>query len=103
MQPKPDNKNFSSEQRNAPVLTGSEVRGATPVRVSNWSFDAEIGLISVIAATVLAWIAGIGMRLKIKRDLGRKATGADLSSLDTWTKVDEVEQRNKPSDPSKPD
>jgi hypothetical protein len=44
--------------------------------------------------TVSAWIAGIQMRRKIKRDLGRKATDADLTSIDTWMKVDEVEQRN---------
>ena len=34
------------------------------------------------------------MRLKIRKDLGRKATKADFTSIDTWMKVDEVEQRN---------
>jgi hypothetical protein len=33
------------------------------------------------------------MRRKIKRALGRKATEADLASIDTWIKVDEVEEK----------
>jgi hypothetical protein len=40
------------------------------------------------------------MRLKIKKDLGRKATQADLTSIDTWMKVDEVEQGKEPDKPS---
>jgi len=54
----------------------------------------EIAVLVIFATTVSAWIAGIQMRRKIKRDLGRKATDADLASIDTWMKVDEVEQRN---------
>jgi hypothetical protein len=37
--------------------------------------------------------SGLRMRLKIKNDLGRKATQADLTSIDTWMKVQEVEQQ----------
>ena len=88
----------SSEQRDAPVLSGTEVGGATPVPVGGFAGpQAEIGLISVIVQTVWAWIAGIQMRLKIKKDLGRKPTDADLTSIDTWMKVDEVEQRKGPA------
>jgi hypothetical protein len=43
------------------------------------------------------------MRLKIKRDLGRKATEADLTSIDTWIKVDEAEQQKKGNNPLKLD
>jgi hypothetical protein len=35
------------------------------------------------------------MRRKIRRNLGRKATDEDLTSIDTWMKVDKVEQQNK--------
>jgi len=35
------------------------------------------------------------MRRKIKKDLGRKAAKEDLASIDTWMKVDEVEERNR--------
>jgi len=103
--PNSDNKNLSeSESRpsgagNAPVLTGYELRGATPVPVDKWHVDAEIGIGYIILNTVWAWIAGLRMRLKIKRDLGRKATQADLTSIETWMKVDEAEQRNREKKP----
>jgi hypothetical protein len=44
-----------------------------------------------------SWIIGIRMRRRIRRDLGRQAKGADLSSIDTWMKVDEVEEKKDPS------
>jgi hypothetical protein len=50
----------------------------------------EIAVLVIFATTVSAWIAGIQMRRKIKRDLGRKTTDADLTSIDTWMKVDEL-------------
>jgi hypothetical protein len=87
-------KDESSEIRSddAPVLSGTEIGGATPVNVSNRSFDAEIATGSTILNTVLAWIEGLRMRLKIKKDLGRTATETDLTSIDTWMKVDEAEE-----------
>jgi hypothetical protein len=39
------------------------------------------------------------MRRKIRKDLGRKATEADLSSIETWMKVDEVEERKEQTKP----
>lgn len=109
--PKSDGENFSeleskpnSVQGDTPVLSGAEVGGATPVPVSKYAFpQVEVGVISIIVETVWAWITGIRMRLKIKKDLGRKATDADLTSIDTWIKVDETEQQNKQKGPLKPD
>jgi hypothetical protein len=48
------------------------------------------------------WIVAYRMRRKFKKDLGRRATAADLTSLDAWMKVDEAEQRNSPGKPFVP-
>ena len=57
-----------------------------------------IGIIIVI----WAWIIGIQMRRKIRKDLGRKATKQDLTSIETWMKVDEVEEQNRRNNPLEP-
>ena len=57
----------------------------------------------VIVSAVSTWIVGVKMRRRIRRDLGRKATETDLTSLDTWMEVDEEEQRNGQNGPIKPD
>lgn len=99
LRPDTDNKNPSkcesglTGRGDAPVLSGTEIHGAHPVPLGKYSMDAEIAIGSVIVQTIWAWIEGLRMRLKINRDLGRKATEADLTSIDTWMKVDEVEQR----------
>ena len=49
------------------------------------------GLVGV--TSMLAWITAHQMRRRISRALGRKVTGAELTSLSTWMKVNEVEQR----------
>jgi hypothetical protein len=49
--------------------------------------------VMLIASTVSAWIAALRMRRRIKRALGREVQGAELTSLSTWMKVDEAEQR----------
>jgi hypothetical protein len=67
-----------------------------------WNFHDPLGVI-IIIPVVSAWITGVRMRIKIRKDLGRKATEADLTSIDTWMKVDETEQRNKRNSPLKPD
>jgi hypothetical protein len=46
---------------------------------------------------IASWIIGIRMRRRIKRDLGREVKEADLSSIDTWIRVDEVEEKKDPS------
>jgi hypothetical protein len=107
--PNSDSDNLSVEESrpssegSAPVLSGAEIRGGSPVPLNRYQLDGIIALISIIVETVWAWIAGIQMRVKIKRDLGRKATEADLSSIETWIKVDEVEQQNERNGPLKPD
>jgi membrane protease YdiL (CAAX protease family) len=53
----------------------------------------------LVYSCVSSWIIGIRMRRKIRRDLGRKATDADLVSIDTWMKVEEVEERNQEKKP----
>ena len=59
----------------------------------------EVATIVIIYASASAWIIGIRMRRKIKRDLGRKATEADLTSIDTWMEVEEAEERNNEKKP----
>ena len=59
-------------------------------------------LIALIIAGVMAistWIVGVQMKRKIRKDLGRKATDADLSSIETWMKVDEVEEKKESTKP----
>jgi hypothetical protein len=53
----------------------------------------------IIYSSVSAWIIGIRMRRKIRRNLGRKATEADLTSVDTWMDVETAEERNKRNKP----
>ncbi len=112
MEPDSDDKNLLERELepisagDGPVLTGHEIRGATPVSLNQElgpNFDAEIAGADTIFNTICAWIEGFRMRLKIRRDLGRKATQADLTSIDTWMKVDEVEQRKELEKPHKLD
>jgi len=66
-----------------------------------WNVNDTTGTV-IIISVVSAWITGVRMRRKIRKDLGRKATNLDLTSIDTWMKVDEVEERkkgNRPLDP----
>jgi hypothetical protein len=50
----------------------------------------------ILFTTITSWIVGIRMRRRIKSDLGRKVHDGDLSSIDTWMKVDEVEEKKHP-------
>jgi hypothetical protein len=110
LMPNSDNRNSSGKEsrptseHDAPVLSGAEVRGASPVRIgSGHGIEFTVAVVSAIVTTTSAWIAGIRMRLRIRRDLGRKATETDLTSIDTWMKVDEAEQLNARNGPLKPD
>jgi len=58
-----------------------------------------IAVILFVVWPVSSWIIGIGMRRKIRRDLRRQPTETDNTSIDTWMKVDEVEQRNELNNP----
>jgi hypothetical protein len=65
-------------------------------------FRLLIALIIAGGTTISTWIIGIQMKRRIKKDLGRKATERDLTSFDTWMKVEEEEEkngRNKPLEP----
>jgi len=53
----------------------------------------------IVYSSVTAWIIGIRMRRKIRKDLGRKATDADLTSIDTWMEVEAAEERKKQNKP----
>ena len=63
----------------------------------------DIAVLIIIFTSISSWIIGIQMRRKIRRDLGRKATEEDLTSIDTWIKVDEVEHPEEGNHPLKPD
>jgi len=54
-----------------------------------------VALVIAGVTTVSTWIIGIQMKRRIKRDLGRKATERDLTSIDTWMKVEEEEEKNE--------
>jgi hypothetical protein len=62
-----------------------------------------IALIIAGMTAVSTWIIGIQMKRKIKKDLGRKATESDLTSIDTWMKVEEEEEKNDRDKPLKPE
>jgi hypothetical protein len=52
-------------------------------------------VVVIMVSAISTWIVGVKMRQKIKRDLGRKVTETDLTSLDTWMEVDDEEHRNE--------
>jgi hypothetical protein len=56
-------------------------------------------LVILVVSAVSTWIVGVQMKRKIKKDLGRKATAADLTSIETWMKVDEVEKQKERTKP----
>jgi hypothetical protein len=56
-----------------------------------WILIYLIGFAAV--TTVSAWIIGIQMRQRIKKDLGKTADDGDLTSIETWMEVDKVEDK----------
>jgi hypothetical protein len=77
------------------ILTSMHLHGAW----NRWDTDCVLIIITVVSS----WITGIRMRRKISKDLGRKATEADLTSIATWMDVDEAEERKKRNTPLSPD
>jgi hypothetical protein len=67
---------------------------AALAKPSNLKFIYAVAL--GVFAAVSTWIMGIRMRRRIKRDLGRAAKESDLTSIETWMKVDEVEENKNP-------
>jgi len=55
----------------------------------------KLFLIALIVVTsVAAWVTALRMRRRIKRALGSKATQVELSSIATWMKVEQAEERD---------
>jgi hypothetical protein len=52
--------------------------------------------IAAICIGISGWIFANRMRRRIKKDLGTSADEADLASLETWMKVDAVEEKKNP-------
>jgi len=61
--------------------------------------DLVIALVIAAVTAISTWIIGIRMKRKIRKDLGRKATDADLSSIAAWMKVEEVEEKKERTKP----
>jgi xanthine/uracil permease len=74
------------------------------VRAFGWEITHRVPLLFLfmgvlVALAITTWITGSRMRQRIRRNLGRKATYADLSSIRTWMEVAESEQRNERNKP----
>lgn len=52
--------------------------------------------IAGIFIAVSSWVFATRMRRRIKDDLGKAADAGDLTSVETWMKVDEVEEKKHP-------
>jgi hypothetical protein len=61
------------------------------------------GAIATIILTVSGWIYAARLRRRIKNDLGETAGAVELTSLETWMKVDEAEQKLHPGQAWAPD
>jgi hypothetical protein len=55
-----------------------------------------IVLIWVLILGFSSWIVANRMRQRIKDDLGKTSVADDPDSIETWMKVDEVEQKKNP-------
>jgi len=53
------------------------------------------GTAGTIFNLIASWIDGLKMRREIRKALGRKAADGDLSSIDTWMKVRDEEQKGR--------
>jgi hypothetical protein len=51
------------------------------------------GLINLIYNLIASWVNSFMMRREIRKELGRKPTNQDLSSIDTWMKVRDEETK----------
>ena len=55
-----------------------------------------IGLTIILVTAISTWILGVRMRRRIKRALGRSVDNEmKLTSLNTWMKVEDAEERNR--------
>ena len=49
----------------------------------------------VIVTTISAWVVAVRMRRRIRRALGKEVSEAELTSLSTWMKVEDEEERRR--------
>ncbi|HET6141915.1 MAG TPA: hypothetical protein VFE02_00295 [Candidatus Acidoferrales bacterium] len=59
--------------------------------------------IAAIVIGISSWVVATRMRRRIEKDLGRSGDDADLASLETWMKVDEIEEKKNPGRAWAPD
>jgi len=52
-----------------------------------------IALVVFIVIGISSWVIAVRMRRRIKKDLGKAVYTGDLASIQTWMKVDEMEER----------
>ncbi len=57
------------------------------------NFKVLYFIVFMIGSSISAWITAIKMKRKIRRTLGRSASDAELTSLNTWMQVEEKERR----------
>ena len=53
-----------------------------------------VGLALLAAMSFSTWLDSIRLSRRIERDLGRRATEGDLTSINTWMEALEAEKRN---------
>lgn len=61
-----------------------------------YNLKLTVSLVIALITIVSSWIIGFRMRRRIKKDLGRRANQRDLTSMETWMKVDEIEEKKNP-------
>ena len=55
-----------------------------------------IALTAILVTSLWAWILGVRMRRRIRRALGKNVENeAELTSLNTWMKVEDEEERGR--------
>jgi hypothetical protein len=60
---------------------------------------AIVGLVVVASTAISAWILGIRMRRRIRHALGINVESeSELTSLNTWMRVEDAEERSKGGD-----
>jgi hypothetical protein len=60
----------------------------------NWvPIRANATGIGILIALISAWITDVRARRRMRRAFGRKVTDTEVSSLNAWMKVDELEQQ----------
>ena len=55
-----------------------------------------IALIAILVSAVTSWVLGVRMRRRIKQTLGVDVkSDLELTSLNTWMRVENIEERNR--------